>query len=120
MRAPETYRESRAAAQDDVLGEVSGVHAGLLVRARTGHVVLAARRLQHRPLPEDEAEAEEGQRRQAIVIVALGPVADGARRAEPEPPSAVPCSATWRVSHHWKTVPIDTAVLDTRKICGEK
>ena len=29
-------------------------------------------------------------------------------------------SLQWRVSHHWKTVPIDTAVAETRKTCGAR
>src|SRR5258708_23751284 len=53
VRTPEAHREAHAAAQDYVLAEVAAVHPGLPVRAGPGHVVLAARGLEHRPVAED-------------------------------------------------------------------
>src|SRR6185369_14140028 len=51
-------------------------------RTDRGDVVLPSRRLQHRAVAEDDAQADQRLRHDAIVIVALRLIGDGPGRAE--------------------------------------
>ena len=82
MRAVDAHGQAHVAAIDHLVAELLGVARRAIADA--DDPVLPPLRLEHRQVAHDEAQAEERLRDHAIAVVALGPVADGAGRAEPE------------------------------------
>src|SRR5882672_4034219 len=72
--------ESQVPPVDDLAREVA--RADPATRARAGHIELASRRLEHRPIAVDETQPGEDLRGYPIVIVAFGAVGDRAGGAE--------------------------------------